>query len=159
MPLLHISQCVLGLRPKFYGLENCYMHRQCIYVINHQSFIDAIAISRLWREPSSSIVKDSLRFYGLGWPMIYFMKILPIVRNDHTKAMETMRQAAEMIKKEHANMFIFPEGTRNRTSRLLPFKKGAFHLAIQTQIPIVPVIISCYNSFLDHKNKIFDDGE
>lgn len=56
-------------------------------------------------------------------------------------------------------MFIFPEGTRNYTGRLLPFKKGAFYLAIQTQLPIVPVVISCYNSFLDHRNKIFDDGE
>ncbi|KAL5966410.1 1-acyl-sn-glycerol-3-phosphate acyltransferase beta [Taenia solium] len=158
MPLLHVSQRVLGLRPKLYGLENCYMHRQCIYVINHQSFIDAIVISRLWREPSSSIVKDSLRFYGLGWPMMHFMRILAIVRNDHVKAMETMREAAEMVKKEHVNMFIFPEGTRNCTGRLLPFKKGAFYLAIQTQLPIVPVVISCYNSFLDHKNKIFDDA-
>ena len=56
-------------------------------------------------------------------------------------------------------MFIFPEGTRNRSGRLLPFKKGAFHLAIQTQLPIVPVVISCYNSFLDHEKKIFDDGK
>ena len=56
-------------------------------------------------------------------------------------------------------MFIFPEGTRNRGGRmLLPFKKGAFHLAIQTQVPIIPVVISCYNSFLDHKNKVFEDG-
>ncbi|KAL5108309.1 1-acyl-sn-glycerol-3-phosphate acyltransferase beta [Taenia crassiceps] len=90
--------------------------------------------------------------------MIHFMRILPIVRNDHAKAMETMREAAEMIKKEHVNMFIFPEGTRNCTGRLLPFKKGAFYLAIQTQLPIVPVVISCYNSFLDHKDKVFDDA-
>ncbi|CDI98485.1 Phospholipid glycerol acyltransferase [Echinococcus multilocularis] len=158
MPLLHLSQCVLGLQPKLYGLENCYIHRQCIYVINHQSFIDAIVISHLWREPSSSIVKDSLRFYGLGWPMIHFMRILSIVRNDHAKAMKTMHEAVRMVKKEHVNMFIFPEGTRNHSGRLLPFKKGAFHLAIQTQLPIVPVVISCYNCFLDHKYKIFEDA-
>lgn len=57
-------------------------------------------------------------------------------------------------------MFIFPEGTRNRKGEhLLPFKKGAFYLAIQAQLPIIPVVISSYKSFLDHKIKIFDDGE
>lgn len=49
------------------------------------------------------------------------------------------------------SLFVFPEGTRNISGRLLPFKKGAFHLAIQTHLPIQPVVVSCYNSFLDHK--------
>uniref|UniRef100_A0A5K3EPH4 1-acylglycerol-3-phosphate O-acyltransferase n=1 Tax=Mesocestoides corti TaxID=53468 RepID=A0A5K3EPH4_MESCO len=158
LPLLRISQWALGLRPKIYGLENCYKFRQCVYVVNHQSFIDAVALCDLWREPSSTIVKDALRFYGLAWPLMHFMRILPIVRNDHTKAMATMREAAEMVKHEHVNMFIFPEGTRNSSGQLLPFKKGAFHLAIQAQIPVVAIVISCYNSFLDHKNKVFEDA-
>ncbi|KAM7535449.1 hypothetical protein Aperf_G00000097963 [Anoplocephala perfoliata] len=159
LPLVHLSQIVLGLNPKHYGLENCYLYRQGIYVINHQSFIDVIAIRRLWSEPSSSIAKDSLRYFGLGWPLMHFMKILPINRNDHAKAMITMQKAAEMVKNERVNMFIFPEGTRNRSGEhLLPFKKGAFHLAIQAQLPIIPVVISSYKSFLDHKNKVFDDA-
>ncbi|KAM3187157.1 hypothetical protein ACTXT7_002854 [Hymenolepis weldensis] len=158
VPLIHFSQNIFGLHPKFYGLENCYAHRQCIYVINHQSIVDSIVISHLWREPCSVIVKDSLRYVGLGWPMMYFTKLLPIVRDDHDKAMETMRKALDMIKNEHISMFIFPEGTRNRNEdSILPFKKGAFHLAIQAHLPIVPVVISSYQSFLDHKKKVFDD--
>ncbi len=54
----------------------------------------------LWNEPCSTIVKDSLRFYGMGWPMMHFMKILPINRRNHAKAMETMRKAADMVKED-----------------------------------------------------------
>ncbi|VUZ38550.1 unnamed protein product [Hymenolepis diminuta] len=90
---------------------------------------------------------------------MYFTKLLPIVRDDHDKAMETMRKALDMVKNEHINMFIFPEGTRNRNGEnILPFKKGAFHLAIQAHLPIIPVVISSYRSFLDHKKKVFDDA-
>ena len=53
---------------------------------------------------------------------------------------------------------MFPEGTRNYSGHLLPFKKGAFHLAIQTQLPIQPVVVSCYNSFLNHKTFSFTPG-
>ncbi|VDO05095.1 unnamed protein product [Rodentolepis nana] len=160
IPLIHLSQKILGLRPKIYGLENCYAYRQCIYVINHQSFIDSIAVSHLWKEPCSVIVKNSLKYVGLGWPIIYFTKILPIARDDHAKAIATMHKALDMVKNDHVTMFVFPEGTRNRNGdRLLPFKKGAFHLAIQSQLPVFPVVISSYKSFLDHKNKVFDDED
>jgi lysophosphatidate acyltransferase len=56
-------------------------------------------------------------------------------------------------------IWIFPEGTRNATNKLLPFKKGAFHLAIQAQIPIVPLVVSSYNSFYNKKNKLFTSGK
>ena len=56
------------------------------------------------------------------------------------------------------NLFVFPEGTRNYSGQLLPFKKGAFHLAIQTQLPVQPVVVSCYNSFLNHKKLSFTPG-
>lgn len=63
-------------------------------------------ICRLWREPSSVIVKDTLRYVGLGWPMMYFTKILPIVRNNHEKAMATMREALDMVKNDHVGSHI-----------------------------------------------------
>ena len=54
-------------------------------------------------------------------------------------------------------MWVFPEGTRNNTGDILPFKKGAFHVAIAAQIPVLPVIFSSYY-FLDNKNKEFESG-
>lgn len=54
-------------------------------------------------------------------------------------------------------MWVFPEGTRNNTGSVLPFKKGAFHVAISAQIPILPVVFSSYY-FLDNKAKELEPG-
>lgn len=56
-----------------------------------------------------------------------------------------------------AKLYLFPEGTRHSRTTLLPFKKGAFHLAIESQMPIQPVIVSKYY-FLNHKMRKFESG-
>ena len=53
---------------------------------------------------------------------------------------------------------MFPEGTRNMSNEMLEFKKGAFHLALVGQLPILPVIISSYRGFLSHPHKVFNPG-
>lgn len=55
------------------------------------------------------------------------------------------------------NIAIFPEGTRSDRDHLLPFKKGAFHLSVQSAMRILPVVIQKY-PFIDHQRQIFDRG-
>lgn len=55
-------------------------------------------------------------------------------------------------------LWIFPEGTRGSGQEMLPFKKGAFYIAIKSQLPISPVVYTHYH-FLDHKKERFDPGE
>lgn len=71
-----------------------------------------------------------------------------------------MSQAAETMHSQQQSVYIFPEGTRSyaNTPTLLPFKKGAFHLAIQAQVPIVPVVVANYSNILDLKRKTFNAG-
>ena len=61
---------------------------------------------------------------------------------------------------EQQSVFIFPEGTRSyfKTPKLLPFKKGAFHLAVQAQVPLVPVVVSNYSNVLDVSKRRFAAG-
>lgn len=68
--------------------------------------------------------------------------------------------AAQQMKSERQSVFIFPEGTRSYASKpeLLPFKKGAFHLAIQAKVPIVPVVTAIYSDVLHFQSKRFDAG-
>jgi len=58
------------------------------------------------------------------------------------------------------SVYIFPEGTRSygNEPELLPFKKGAFHLAVQAQVPIVPVVVANYADVLNVKTKVFRPG-
>lgn len=88
-------------------------------------------------------------------------KTVFINRSSRSSAVAAMSQAAETMHKEQQSVYIFPEGTRSyaNTPTLLPFKKGAFHLAIQAQVPIVPVVVANYSNVLDMKRKIFNAGK
>ena len=55
-------------------------------------------------------------------------------------------------------LWVFPEGTRSMGDEMLPFKKGAFHLAVEGQLPILPIVYSSYRGFLNHPCKIFNPG-
>ncbi len=65
-----------------------------------------------------------------------------IDRANRSKAVGTIGQVVDKIKKNKVSVWMFPEGTRSRGRGLLPFKTGAFHAAIGAQVPIVPIVCS-----------------
>ncbi|KAI8429644.1 hypothetical protein MSG28_000225 [Choristoneura fumiferana] len=69
-----------------------------------------------------------------------------------------MREATERVVQEKTKLWIFPEGARFNKGCIQPFKKGAFYLAIDAQIPIMPVVFSQYY-FLDSDTKTFEPGK
>ncbi|KAM7536111.1 hypothetical protein Aperf_G00000098031 [Anoplocephala perfoliata] len=150
-----LARSCMGLEPRIYGLDTYDPDEQRVYICNHQSFIDILSLMDLWKCPSTAIAKNSLKYFGPLGAILYYTKTIFIHRSSHEKALAEMNRAAEIIKRDKANIFMFPEGTRGYSGHIMPFKKGAFHLAIQTQLPIQPVVVSCYNSFLDHKNYSF----
>lgn len=73
------------------------------------------------------------------------------------KGKSTLNGAINKIKKDKIKLWIFPEGYRN--PGIDEFKKGAFHMAVKGQIPIVPVVFSSYQTFLNDKEKMFNSGD
>ncbi|ESO02706.1 hypothetical protein HELRODRAFT_94757 [Helobdella robusta] len=108
---------------------------------------------------TTALAKKELVYLGSFGIAAWLSGIIFVDRANHTSAINTMKHVAEIMKEKKANIWIFPEGTRSMKGTLLPFKKGAFHLAVGAQIPIVPVIFSNYKSFFDHEDPTFEKGE
>lgn len=87
-------------------------------------------------------------------------KTVFIERASRTQAVAAFAKAAEQMHSHKQSVYIFPEGTRSYYDHpdLLPFKKGAFHLAVQAQVPIVPIVVANYNNVLSLKRKVFRAG-
>jgi 1-acyl-sn-glycerol-3-phosphate acyltransferase len=122
------------------GLENLDPNRSYVFIANHRSYLDTAALfAFLGRRIGLVGKKELLRIpifgYGLG-----FVNIIAIDRTNPEKARASMDKAREVINSGYS-FGVFAEGTRALPGELLPFKKGAFHLALQTQAPIVPVAI------------------
>lgn len=110
-----------------------------VAVSNHESFADILLLCNLPWEMKWMSKVEILRIPYLGW-MMRLAGDIPVDRGSREsagKAMEMCRQAL----KNRVPVMIFPEGTRSTTDDLLPFKDGAFRLAIKTGVPILPLAI------------------
>ena len=77
-----------------------------------------------------------------------------INRRDRKNSLAGLAKAAEAIRERNVSVWIFPEGTRNHGRvPLLPFKKGAFYMAIQAQVPVVPIVNDSILKFYDFRKK------
>lgn len=104
------------------------------------------------------VAKKAVLYVFPFGPAAYLWGTLYIDRTDRTNATSKLNQESHAIRENAAKLLLFPEGTRHDGEKLLPFKKGAFHLAVQSQSAIQPVVVSRYY-FLDGKRKIFGRGE
>ncbi|KAI9115646.1 hypothetical protein K1719_013315 [Acacia pycnantha] len=131
---------ILGNPIKIDGSEHA--HKRAIYISNHASPIDIFLI--MWLTPIGTvgIAKKEIIWYPLFGQLYVLANHLRIDRSNPTVAIESLKEAARAIVKNNLSLIIFPEGTRSKNGRLLPFKKGFIHLAIQSRLPIVPMILT-----------------
>lgn len=137
MDLIH---SLAGVEIKVDGEENLWSHRPAVFIFNHRNNFDALIIGKLLRTDFTGVAKKELERHPIMGPAGRLMKVAFIDRGDAKKAVETMKPIMELAK-EGISIAIAPEGTRAKTRELLPFKKGAFRIAMSAGIPIVPVII------------------
>ncbi|RFU79145.1 1-acyl-sn-glycerol-3-phosphate acyltransferase [Trichoderma arundinaceum] len=135
--------------------------RPAVFIGNHQTELDVLMLGAIFPKYCSVTAKAQLkRVPFLGWFMSLSGTIF-IDRKNSKDARSAMDGAASEIKVKRQSVYMFPEGTRSYTKEptLLPFKKGAFHLAVQSGVPIVPVVVANYSHILYIKGLVFKSGK
>ena len=131
-----------GCRAVLHGLEHVTPGQPFILVANHVSWFDIFAIAAELPVDYHFVAKKELEkipIFGLAWRVAGHISI---DRSNRERAVESLRRAGEQMRTEKSVVVIFAEGTRSRTGRLQPFKKGAFVLSHETGIPIIPTVVT-----------------
>lgn len=115
---------------------------QYVYIANHQNNLDLFTISNGVQPRTVTIGKKSLRYVPFFGQLYWLSGNILIDRQNKTRALGTMLGAAERIKRDKVSVWMFPEGTRSYGRKLLPFKTGAFHIAKEAAVRLVPVCMS-----------------
>ncbi len=110
-----------------------------VVVANHQSMLDILLLSRLPREMKWVAKEELFRIPWVGW-MLRMSGDIPIRRGDAESGGEALARAKEYLQRGMSVM-LFPEGTRSAKGTLLPFKSGAFRLAIEAGVPVLPIAV------------------
>lgn len=114
--------------------------RPYVVVANHESYADVFLISKFpWEMKWLS--KDTMfRIPCMGW-MMQMAGDIKLTRGNRDSAVQALVQCRDRLEKR-VSVMIFPEGTRSRDGAMLPFKEGAFRLAIKQGVPVLPIAVA-----------------
>jgi len=152
------ASALIGLDLDVHGREHLWKKRPAIFMFNHQSNADMLIMANLVRRDIVGVGKRELKNLPVIGPLMGAAGVVFIDRSDRHAAIETMKPLVEAMRSEGKSLVIAPEGTRAPTRKLGAFKKGGFHIAIQSGIPIVPVVIHNSSDISPKGDKIFRSG-
>jgi 1-acyl-sn-glycerol-3-phosphate acyltransferase len=138
MTILRAVVWITGTKVEVRGLDKIDPSGTYVFMSNHASNLDPAILMRLIPRRTSVLVKKEMWRIPIIGPAFDLASLVPVERSNRAAAIESIRRAGEVMRKG-INMMLYPEGTRSTDGRLLPFKKGPFHLAAETGFPIVPV--------------------
>lgn len=147
-----------GASVKVTGFENIDPERSYVFASNHRSYLDTATLffcagKKMGLVAKKELLKVPVLGQGMG-----FVNIIAIDRTNPERAVASMKKARDVMAAGYS-FGVFVEGTRAMPGELLPFKKGAFHLALQTGSPIVPVAIKNTDWMMGKRTGVAFAGE
>jgi HAD superfamily hydrolase (TIGR01490 family) len=134
-----LGSVLAGVRLDVRGAEHL-ASRPAVFLFNHQSQLDVLILAKLLRGGFTGVAKKELA-HDPGFGLMFRLADVAFVdRHDTAQAVKALQPAVQKLR-EGISLVIAPEGTRSATPALGPFKKGAFHVAMQAGVPIVPIVI------------------
>lgn len=130
----------IDVRLRVVGAEHARAPRPAVFLFNHQSQFDVIIVPRVLDGAVTGIGKKELANHPLFGPLMRFVGVTFIDRANTERAKAALAPVVSTLR-DGLSIAVAPEGTRSYTPGVGPFKKGAFHIAIQAGVPVIPVVI------------------
>ena len=140
---------ILGINVSIEGEALCKDMPPCVVVANHQDNLDLIICGAVIPARTVSVGKRSLLLLP-GFGLIYWLAGNVLIdRSNKKNSNSTLNVTTEALTHGKRSIWMFAEGTRNHGENILPFKKGAFRMAIQAGVPILPICVQSYSGKLE----------
>jgi 1-acyl-sn-glycerol-3-phosphate acyltransferase len=140
-------------RIRISGRENLKANQCYVIVSNHQSLADIPVIAHLKLDTKWLAKAELFRLPVVGW-MMRMSGDVPIQRSDTRNSARALMQCARHLR-QRCSVVFFPEGTRSRDGKVLPFNEGPFRLAIREQVQILPLVVEGSGMALPRNSWIF----
>ena len=150
---------ILGIELEYLNESTLTEAASRVVVVNHQSALDLLWGAAICPPKPLAIGKKEviyIPFLNVAWWVFGFIRI---DRKNSASAIRALNRIVHLIQSGHRSLFIAPEGTRSHDGLFGPFKKGAFHIAIQAQAPIYPVVVSRAYELMTRRSFIARPGK
>lgn len=132
----------LGTPMQLHNAERLKSPRPAIYLSNHASQLDPLIAIKVCPFGGCGVAKKEIvKVPFFGWAYRLSGHLL-LDRSNKESAIKSLMELGDLVKKHNIGVWIWPEGTRSVDGSLLPFKKGFAHIALQTKLPIIPVVVT-----------------
>lgn len=149
---------ILGTKLKLIGKENLNATYPAIYLSNHSSQLDPLVAIQVAPIGGCGVAKKeilSVPFFGWAYRLSGH---LTLDRSNRESAIRSMQEMGKIMKQNNIGVWIWPEGTRSVDGTLLPFKKGFAHIALQTKLPIIPLVVRGAHELWQNKTFVVRSG-
>jgi putative phosphoserine phosphatase/1-acylglycerol-3-phosphate O-acyltransferase len=153
-----VASAIARLKLLVDGEEHLWSHRPAVFIFNHQSAVDVLITARMLREDVIGVAKKEIK-HQLPMGIAFTYTGTVFIDREHVGDPRLALKPAVDALRSGRSVVIAPEGTRSRDGKLGPFKLGAFHMARQAGVPIVPIIVHNAQDALPYKGIVVHPAE